>query len=133
LVLLPILERRRQGGVSLRRFQIHLRRGVLGAVLALSTLLAVAACRPGLRQSSISREEYVDLYVEILLAADEAPDSAAASDSARAILERHGLSEDVLFEFAQSYADDPDYLASAWQEIENRLRNPEPADSTEEQ
>lgn len=99
------------------------------AALALVVLLVLQACRPATEQTRIGREEYIAIYVEILRAADAAPDSLAASDSARAILARRGVGEGDLLEFARHYAEDPEYLADVWLEIETRLRNPERQDS----
>ena len=101
---------------------------MLWTALALGTLLFFSACRSEVK-TAMSREDYVQLYVEILLAADAALDSVAASDSARAILARHEYSEDDLLDFARAHADDPGYLANVWLEIETRLRNPATPDS----
>ncbi len=98
---------------------------MLGASLALSTLLCFPACDGDDGQAAITREDYILTYVEILLAADQAPDSFAASDSARAILARRGLTEEDLLGYARQYAEDPSHLALAWQEIHDRIRNPE--------
>lgn len=96
---------------------------VLGALLALGTLLFAAGCSGG-PPGPITREAYVDLYVQILRAADAAPDSIAARDSARRILAEHGVTNDDLMEFAQRYVDDPTALAGIWEEIEERLKQP---------
>jgi len=105
---------------------------VLGAALLLGTLLALAACgRESAPADPISREEYIDLYVEILRVADESPDSVTASERAVAILTQRGVSEEDLLAFARNHSDEPEYLVELWSEIEERLRNPEPADSTE--
>ncbi len=103
---------------------------VLWAALALSTLLFLSACRSEVK-TAMSREDYVQLYVEILLAADAALDSVAASDSARAILARREYKEDDLLDFARAHADDPGYLSNVWLEIETRLRNPPTPDSAD--
>jgi hypothetical protein len=107
---------------------------VLGAALVLGTLLASTGCRQeSALPDPISREEYIDLYVEILRVADESPDSVTASERALAILIQRGVSEEDLLVFARNHMDDPEYLVELWSEIEERLRNPEPADSTEQE
>ena len=135
MVLLPLLERRRQGGIALSRVRDCDARRALGVVLALGALLSFPACRDGEPQheTAISRQEYVDTYVEILLAAELAEDSIAATESARAILARRGLTEDDLLEFGRRHTDDPEYLAEVWSEIEERIRYPEGADSVGEE
>ena len=105
---------------------------VLGAVLALGTLLTSSACRPESAPADpLSREDYIDLYVEILRVADESPDSMTASERALAILAQRGVSEEDLLAFARNHSHDPKYLVELWSEIEERLRNPEPVDSAE--
>ncbi|UCC82373.1 MAG: hypothetical protein JSW46_15510 [Gemmatimonadota bacterium] len=103
--------------------------------MALGALLSFAACRNGEddQQIGIGRQEYVDTYVEILQAAEVAEDSVAATEAARAILARRGLTEDDLLEFGRRYSEDPEYLAEVWEEIEERLREPRQPDSAGEQ
>jgi hypothetical protein len=93
-------------------------------------LLSFAGCgdEEAPPETGISRQEYIETYVEILLAAEAAADSIAASESARAILARRGLTEDDLLEFGWRYVDDPEYLAEVWREIEEQIRDPEGAD-----
>lgn len=102
--------------------------------MTLSALLALAACGDGAAdgQPGISRQEYIDTYVEILLAADVAEDSVAATEAARAILARRGLTEGDLLEFGHRYREDPEYLAEVWSEIEERLKEPQKRDSAPE-
>lgn len=105
---------------------------VLGTVWVLGTLLAFAACQNDSAPADpISREEYIDIYVEILQVADESPDSVTASERAVAILARRGVSEEDLLAFARNHMEDPQYLVDIWSEIEERLRNPESADTAD--
>lgn len=106
--------------------------------MALGTLLSLAACPADRSTGGLTREQYVDLYVSILRAADAARDSVAATDSARRILAEHGFTEDDLLQFADRYASEPQTLTDIWAEIERRLQQPaeeeteEPADTTDE-
>ena len=86
----------------------------------------------GCRSASpkLDRDAYIAINVEILRVAAEAPDSAAATDSARSVLARHALSETDLTEFAAYHIDDPGYMADVWGDIERRLREPIQADTT---
>jgi hypothetical protein len=97
--------------------------------LGLNATLFLSACHSTTEEGMVSREEYVEVYVELLRAADAAPDSFAASDSARRILAAHGLTEEDLLDYVRSHADDPDHLAEAWRKIEEQLRAPEPEDT----
>jgi hypothetical protein len=103
--------------------------------MALSALLSLAACGSGEsdQETGIGRQEYIDTYVEILRAAEVAEDSVAATEAARAILARRGLTEDDLLEFGRRYSEDPEYLVEVWREIEERLREPERPDSAQEE
>ena len=106
-------------------------RRVLGTTLVLGTLLAFAACKAQ-EKGPITREDYIDLYVRILTAADGATDSTAATDSANRILTERGVSEDDLLEFAERLSQDPQALADIWGEIEARLKEPAAEDTVEE-
>ncbi len=103
--------------------------------MALSALLCLAACDSGEgeQEIGIGREEYVETYIEILLAAEVAEDSLAATEAARAILARRGLTEDDLLEFGRRHREDPEYLAEVWSEIEEGIRYPEGVDSAGEE
>ena len=103
---------------------------MLGGTSTLGTLLVLAACQETINPPPISREQYIDTYVEILLAADEEPDSVAASERAKEILERRGITQEELMAYAEHYIDDPEHLAEVWMEIETRLRYPEGRDTT---
>jgi hypothetical protein len=107
-------------------------RRVLGASLALGTLLSIPACSSEER-GRLTREEYIEVFVEILLTAEESRDSVAATYATLAILERRGLTEEDLIEFANRYVDDAQALADIWAEIEERLRAPvEPQEPEED-
>ncbi len=108
-------------------------RRVLGATLVLGTLLPFLGCNSE-EEGPVTREVYIDLYVRILTAADAAPDSTAATDSAHRILAERDLTEDDLLEFAGRYIHDPQALADIWGAIEARLKEPaeEEVESNEE-
>ena len=97
---------------------------------ALGTLLLFCACKDTINPPPFGREQYIEIYVEILRAADEEADSIAASKRAEEILARHGVTQEELLAYAEHYIDEPEHLAEVWLEIETRLRNPEPEDST---
>jgi hypothetical protein len=108
-------------------------RGVLGVSSALSTLLLLSACKDTIDRPPITRQEYVDTYVEIIRASDEEPDSIAASRRAQEILDRRGITQEDLLAYAEHYIDDPEHLAEIWFEIESIIRTPQDEDSTEAQ
>lgn len=109
-------------------------RRALFVFFSVACAAGLLACQqPSDELPGIDREQYVELYVKILRAAGEAPDTAAAAQRADSILRLDGLTRRDLTEFAERHAEDPRYLADVWTEIERRLREPpsEP-DSPEE-
>ncbi len=93
-------------------------------IFVLGTLLAFVACGSEGTQPGLTRENYIDTYVELLRAAAAAPDTIAAADSATAVLQRRDVTEEELLDFVRRRAADPQYLAAVWLEIESRLRAP---------
>jgi len=109
---------------STRQSRSHHRVLDIRFALFLTLLLGLIACDSTTDEAALTRDDYVTVYVEILRAAGNAPDSVAASDSARRILAKYGLTDEDLMEFAQRHADDPGVLADAWRQIEEQLRQP---------
>ncbi len=130
MVLLSLLQRRGEGALAPRPTGTLTDTKVLGASLALGTFLLLAACGGPQGHPPISRQDYVDTYVEILRASDEAGNELDAAQASQEILERRGISEDDLLKYARYYDNDTEYLANVWMEIEMRLRNPEPDSTT---
>ena len=111
---------------------LHSRIGrVLGVISILGTLLFFAACSDTIDPPPISREQYVEIYVEILQAIDEEPDSIASSQRAQEILDRRGITQEELLAYAEHYLNEPEHLAEVWLEIETKIRNPAGQDTTE--
>lgn len=105
---------------------------MLGTAIALGTLLFLSGCEPeSPPTTALTREEYIEVYIEILRAASEEQDSAAATERAREIIASRGYAPADLAEFARRHAEDPGYLAEVWAEIEMRLRQQELPDTTE--
>jgi hypothetical protein len=102
---------------------------VLRAALALRTLAFCSACQRRAGEPPITRDKYVEVYVQILRAGDEARDSFEAKIRAVEIMDLRDVTQQELLDFARFYADDPEYLVSVWQEIEDRLKAPVVADS----
>lgn len=99
--------------------------------MALCALLVLQACEPESSPTAITRDEYIELYVEILRAASEERDALEASERAREILERRGYAPEDLNEFTRQHSDDPAYLANVWGQIEMRLREKPKPDSSD--
>ncbi len=100
-------------------------RRALCSFVGVACAAGLLACQQPSDPPGIDRDQYIELYVEILRAAGEAPDTAAAAQRADSILRLDGLTRDDLAVFADRHAEDPRYLADVWTEIERRLRAPQ--------
>ena len=97
--------------------------GFISKVLVPGIILSmVLSCRAPTDRPGMDRQEYIDVYVELLRASGTARDSAAAAEERSAILRKHGLEPGDLEDFVHQHADDPQYLASVWTDIEDALR-----------
>jgi hypothetical protein len=107
-------------------------RTALRAAAACLALGAAVACRPEGREPAsgraLTREEFIETYVALLRVTATAADSADARARRAAVLQRRGIAPRDLERFARRYQDDPRALAEIWEEIERRLRTPEPPD-----
>lgn len=105
--------------VALRhRFRLisHSRGVLLGTLLLGST-----ACGAGPRDDSMDRELFVATYVDLRITASET-DSLRLGDSEREeILTRHGVSAAELSYFAETHAEDLEFMRDVWNEVEIRL------------
>ncbi|MBI4513828.1 MAG: hypothetical protein HY702_06930 [Gemmatimonadetes bacterium] len=77
----------------------------------------------------LTREVFIETYVQILTAQAAASDSADARARRAGVLARRNVSPADLEAFARRYADDPKAMADIWGEIERRLRETPRADT----
>lgn len=82
----------------------------------------MTGCGSSTDAATVDREEYIELYVELLRVSAAAEDSAEAARLRGQVLTRAGRTPEDLSAFVGRHADDPDYLADVWSEIERRLR-----------
>jgi hypothetical protein len=86
----------------------------------LATALALG-CENGVEAEAAERDRFVDTYVD-LRAAALVRDDATLTDSARAaVLARHEVTEQELFDFVARYGSDLPFMRDIWNEIEVRL------------
>ena len=89
--------------------------------LALAVGGLLAACGDGADADLISRAEFVDTYVDLRVAA-LGGEGDTITDSARAVvLERHGVSEEDLLDFASAHGGDLVFMRGVWNDVEARL------------
>lgn len=75
----------------------------------------------------ISRETFVNVYVELRQAQDVATSAEQFDAMKREILERYGIDEDALFRFVAAHGHDIEFMAEVWDTLLARLT---PSDST---
>ena len=94
-------------------------------VAATALLLALASCGGDtgpVASDVIERQTFVDTYVDLRLAAIQAPDFRVPSGERDQILARHGVSAEDLLRFAEAYGRDLELMNEVWSEIEARFQ-----------
>ena len=98
--------------------------------LLLAFTLPLWACGEGSPEGLIDRETFIAIYVELRLEAGN--DVAASIEPTRklAVLEKYGVSEQNLLEFAEAHGSDAPFMSELWSEVEALQQGePEPADT----
>lgn len=104
--------------------------------LAAVVVVTGAACAPE-EASTISRETFIEVFVELRIAALDRDDADVPSAERDRILGEHGITADDMVTFAEVRGRDTAFMAAVWNEIEQRLSEdptaPDPSepDSTE--
>lgn len=90
--------------------------GVVGLVLA-------AACVGEGRSSdaSLSREEFVEVYVALRAAGLQSASGVISPGDRERILTERGIEQEELIEFADAHGGDPAFMKDLWDEVESRL------------
>lgn len=103
----------------------EMRRTVRRATLAIAVSVAClvpVACDLGSGPSDvIDRETFVATYVDLRRAALTSPDGELDDEARTEVLERHGVTEEDLLDFADAHGRDVDFLRSLWTEVEARM------------
>lgn len=95
-------------------------RAILRPTIVGAALLSVASCGGG-AEAAVSRETFVEAYVDLRRAALRSPGvviSPAARDS---VLALHEVTEEELLRFAEVHGTDVEYMAGVWADVEARL------------
>ena len=94
-------------------------------VAATALLLALASCGGDtslVASDVIDRQTFIDTYVDLRLAAIQAPDFRVPSGERDQILARHGVSAEDLLRFSEAYGRDLEFMNELWSEIEARFQ-----------
>ncbi len=78
--------------------------------------------------AAVSRERFIELYAALRLAARETRDTLAFEVKKREILERHGVGEGALLEFARAHGGDIPAMVELWDSLDARLTLPDTLD-----
>ena len=95
--------------------------------LTLGILLSSLAC--GGSQSKlpegdlIEPEDFIETYVDLRAAALITEHGQVTEAGRSEVLDRHGISEEDLISFAETYGEDLTFMQEIWNEIELRLEN----------
>ncbi len=113
--------------MTLRRILGRRRRA---ATLALVSAAALSCAEP--EPEGIDRELFVDVYVALRVAELRGTEEVIAPATRRQVLERFGVTEEELLEFAERRGGDPAFMQGVWEEVRAELdslrygRYPEP-------
>lgn len=91
----------------------------IASSLAVAALL-LGACAPE-APDTIARDTFVQVYVELRVAALDRDDATLTAADRERILSSHGITEDDLLSFAEVHSQDPTFMRAVWSEIEERL------------
>ncbi len=104
----------------------QLRFGLGPACLLMVLLVAPTACDPGFPTSegeaSVDRDTFVEVYVELRLAALEWESGRVPEAERDRILAEHGVSEDDLREFIEVHGRNVPFMNDVWHEVSDRIR-----------
>ncbi len=99
------------------------RQAILPLLGLLFSTALFAACGPSGTDAppAIDREVFIATYVDLRLAALDAPDFLVPPEEREEILRRHGVTQDDLLRFADVHGRDIEYMNDLWAEIEVRI------------
>jgi hypothetical protein len=96
-------------------------------------LALVVACLVGCGEAPppdvIDREAFVATWVDLRTAAAQAGATAPPASERERILREHGVSEDELLGFVDTFGNEPRFMVEVWADVEARLRPPPATDS----
>lgn len=110
----------------MKNFRTRFRLGLGPTALILILVTAPVACDPGFPTSegeaSVDRDTFVEIYVELRLAALEWESGRIPEAERDRILAEHGVSEDDLREFIEVHGRNVPFMNDVWNEVANRIR-----------
>ena len=109
------------------RLPFPLPSGLTSAALAAAVALS-SGCGSEPTAEAMPRETFIEAYVALRKAALDTDSAKLAAPDREAILDRLGVTEEELLEFAEVHGRDVEYMRDVWNEVELRLdQAPSPA------
>lgn len=102
---------------------------LMAAVLALTTP-GCSKDAPRAPAGVMDRETFVATFAELRDAAMRQPLKVLTEEDRARILAAHGVTEEDLITFAESWGGDPAYMTGVWDEVRSRMQPLAPADTT---
>jgi hypothetical protein len=84
----------------------------------------ISACQGGDPTAPIERDEFIEVMVELRLAAREFTDPSAFDSRKAEILVAAGVTDSTLIQFARAHQRDPAYMSSIWEIVDERVNSP---------
>jgi hypothetical protein len=100
------------------------RRITSAGALLLGAVLAVPACSGGDPTAPIDRDAFIEVMIELRLAAREFRDPSAFDSRKDQILADAGVSDSTLMRFVRAHQDDPEYMSEIWERIDEQVNPP---------
>ena len=93
---------------------------LLSSLFLCAAILLQWGCAPE-PETRIDRDTFIDVYVDLRVAALEHQDAVIREEDRDRILSTHQVTVDELVEFAEVRGRDPAFMEGVWEEIETRL------------
>lgn len=86
--------------------------------------LFAATCTGGDPTAPMDRDEFIEVMIELRLAAREFTDPSAFDSRKAEILQNAGISDSTLVQFVRAHERDPEYMADIWEFIDEQVNPP---------
>ena len=92
-----------------------------GATALALVLVSLACGGEDGRTAALDRNAFVEVYVDLRLAALSAPSRQLTPERREEVLRTHGVTEQDVLAFVEAHGRDVDYMQEVWAEVEARM------------